>query len=553
MLQNRNKNWTWNYWKRDTSLATIKSNYPDDLDDTANALLAIRAYRPSVINGTSLAHIANVLISAEEYVGGPYRTWLTMTPDEKWRDVDVVVNANIGALLSRLGVTTTKLEEYIEEQLEKSSLESPYYISAIPAMYFLSHWYPDKHNIVRNMISDLLQNTTHNALMLSMLITAGRNYRLEPAILRLASNDLLRLRTDDHWPAEALYLDPMKSGKQLYAGSAALTTSFAIEALTLLTKNHLAVTTAKVTATSKSNYNKYIAPQHQSVLEDRLAQTILKLRMDDKSGLITKPAHILNKAYNGSVKKQTLRNLNLACIHGWIAYDIYDDFLDEEGSLAQLPLANKAARQMCDYFAQSLPGSIPFRKQVQSVLDTLDAANIWELRNARATKKNGRLVYKLADYKSYRHLAEKSFGILLAPIGVAIISNKPIQPLIKFFTHFLIARQLNDDAHDWEEDLIHGHISAVVSMVLRNTKPNSCVIERDLPELRRYFWQTTIHDISSLIQHHCSQARLLFEDCEFVQTKEIQNLLKPLELAAEEAKNESRKASEFLGTLHDIS
>jgi hypothetical protein len=71
LLQNRNKNWTWNYWKRDTSLATIKSNYPDDLDDTANALLAIRAYRPSVINGTSLAHIANVLKVLRSMLAAP--------------------------------------------------------------------------------------------------------------------------------------------------------------------------------------------------------------------------------------------------------------------------------------------------------------------------------------------------------------------------------------------------------------------------------------------------------------------------------------------------
>jgi hypothetical protein len=62
-----------------------------------------------------------------------------------------------------------------------------------------------------------------------LLISAACHLDVPPAVIKPAVTCLLLLRSNDHWRAEALYGEP---GEQ-FAGSDALTTAFAVEALHL--------------------------------------------------------------------------------------------------------------------------------------------------------------------------------------------------------------------------------------------------------------------------------------------------------------------------------
>src|SRR5207302_1646631 len=113
---------------------------------------------------------------------------------------------------------------------------------------------------------------------------------------------------------------------------------------------------------------------------------------------------------------------------------------------------------------------------------------------------------KIPDYKNYKQLAQKSLGHGLGPFAVLFSlgyrKNSPeIKNLLLFFTHYLIARQLNDDAHDWEKDLQLGHINAVCALIVKRyqTKEHlSLPYDQVVPQLQQVFWDEIIEDVCAL-------------------------------------------------------
>lgn len=92
LLSQKSDQWTWNYWPRQSG----GSQYPDDLDDTACAISVVLESSPDKFDANAHAQLAKSLISCETQPGGPYATWLASTGATEWRDVDLIVNANIG-------------------------------------------------------------------------------------------------------------------------------------------------------------------------------------------------------------------------------------------------------------------------------------------------------------------------------------------------------------------------------------------------------------------------------------------------------------------------
>jgi hypothetical protein len=470
---------SWNYWDRSSALAQ-KYPFPDDLDDTAYALLALSIYEPSYVDGGLLAKLAKLLIASELKPGGPYRTWLVPPLLYKdWGDVDLAVNANIGSLLAYQGVKTPGLEGYIAQQVNNGQLGSRYYVGNIPSLYFLSRWY---QNIgLKKLVSqNLRQLDGKNDIETAMLLTAGCRLGAPPATLAKAARQLLDHRNEDHWPAVGLYLELTINNKPKYAGSPALTTAFALEALNLY-QNTISKPKSKPVkpVKPKTNASQQIIKSSVGVPR-KLRREYLKaaggLIDNDQQGQIINMAGLASQVYGLNIEHQQLNHLNLASLNGWIAYSIYDDFYDDEAEAASLSVANYALRQTLHHFQMALPGNETFLALVNKTFDTIDTANQWEVQNARAHLKNGQFSYVLPNYGNYAKLAERSWGHMLAATGVLLasghkISSPKVLNLQKFFYHYLIARQLNDDAHDWQQDLQKGHLSAVVTLLLKEYNP----------------------------------------------------------------------------------
>lgn len=261
------------------------------------------------------------------------------------------------------------------------------------------------------------------------------------------------------------------------------------------------------------------------------------------------------------ISDDTVAEMGLANIFFWTAFIIYDDFWDEDEAADPklLPIANVFARHYTDYFLNVLSNNTEFRSFFHERTDKLDAANAWETEFCRLKVQNGKVYIpdSLPKYDDYEKKFQPASGHIFGPVAELItmgysLESPEIQNFISYFKNYLIAMQLNDDAHDWEEDLRRGHISTVVDLLLRDLKASgwdkpSIDLETDLPELQKLFWFTTMPKYIKLVIAHTNKARSallgmkVFED-----TKPLMQFVDRNENIARKAEQEQTDSEGFL-------
>lgn len=562
--------WSFNYWSKRTKERRTKP-YPDDLDDSFCALAALYAHDPSVVDAGVLAKATKLLLATESAVGGPYRTWL-VSADSKaiWLDVDVAVNANIAYFLTLLGSPLPKLTSFLDGAIEANKLRSPYYPGVhVPAYYIARGYNGNQTARLKTILQKLMaeQNTSlETALCVSSLLRLGAKDQIEKAVAAL----LDKQTADGAWPAAAFCLDPEIDGQTYYNGAPALTTAFAVEALQLYRQAaQSSITLVRRKSKAQDSQNQLL---QASVL--KLAQEqCLNLRPELKTATLGALKKIANSK-NGQeitglagsfrqslikppsrLKRDFVATLGLANLYGWLAYTIYDDFLDEEGKPELISIANVAMRRSLDNYFTARPSDRAFHHLVRRTFDTIDGANAWELAHCRFERSGNSLkMARLPDYGNLSRLAERSIGHALSPMAVLAAAGEgpdtpAAQNLLKSFRHYLIARQLNDDAHDWPEDLQNGHITPVVAQLFTGLKlkPQSYELSDLLAAARPQFWSSTLLEVCRLMRHHVSLSRQALKRSAVLSSDNVVNdLLDRLEASLDDTLQQQSQAKEFL-------
>ncbi len=556
LLRQRSESWSWNYWQLGSEAAE-QYPYPDDLDDTTCALVGLQHFDARLIDGQVLGYLAQHLSLVESAPGGPYGTWLIDRQAlPEWYDIDPAVNANIGYLLALQQVTLPGLEQYFAKRLASGELQSSYYVSQVPTLYFLARWYrgsayKQMQKLVNQGLQTALQNK--NALHLAMLLTAARHLQAPRTMISRAAERLKSLAAGDHWPASDLYLDPTIHGIKQYAGSAALTTAFALEALIVDQLPSVMSNRSAEPINIERLVNRLSRAITQPDLRRRYRRFAHQLIAQDTDQQVSGLATLTALACGKSLIPKTLTALNLASLHGWVAYTIYDDIWDDEAKKELLGVANVALRQTLQQFQSSLPGREDFFQLVNQILTIVDGANTWEVLNGRANRTDDILyINRLPDYGTHNQLAERSLGHSLAAHGVLLaygheLGSPEQQALQSFFRHYLIARQLNDDAHDWEVDLERGHLTAVVTLLLEaHGTYRRLKLSQVMPGLRQLFWNTVLDEVAGLIDEHIQRARQALIACPFKDNSIYESWLVQLERVTEQALHERGETQKFI-------
>ncbi len=219
----------------------------------------------------------------------------------------------------------------------------------------------------------------------------------------------------------------------------------------------------------------------------------------------------------------------MANIFFWTAFIIYDDFWDEDEAADPrlLPIANLLARHY-NCFYTSL-----FKKDkfFSDLMDNLDAANNWEIISCRAKVKNN-IFYipkKIPDYKDYEAKYQAASGHVLGPIAILKMIEKKISPkeldrVVAYFKNYLIAMQINDDSHDWKEDLERGALSTVTVMIIKNwlkrfPHNKKICLKHDLQKLESIFWFETITEAANQAIYHCKLAEEALNSLKIIKDK----------------------------------
>lgn len=554
ILSQKSPNWSFNYWRR-ASKEMSQFPYPDDLDDTFCALIGLYKTYPLLIGGGELAKIVHLLLTTETKVGGPYKTWLA-NPESPlpWHNVDIGVNANIAYFLQLTGSNNPILEQYLGKAIMNDDFKSDYYPSPFPVWYYLARICP---NTCREKLrTTILKSLTpkSNSLELALAINALYELGATPShITPLVSKLAEQQQADGSWPAAAFCRDPSRGGREYFHGSSALTTAFAIEALIQNQQsNRLA------THRQRTNYGNQIlesitrqANQDFSTLQADLqhhAKTILNktLGQDDTHDITLLPywfAQSLRETI--TFDKDLFINLGLANLYGWMAYTIYDDFLDDAGMPVQLPAANVFQRLSLDYFTQALPNNQSFRTEVRQTFLTMDGADTWEIANCRN-------VDTLPNYSDLGTLADRSLGHTLSPLAVLLQTGRKLDDPDVIATrqalrHYLIARQINDDAHDWQEDLSNRQVSYAVTQVLHDQKgyPQN--------DARHTFWHRSLPTLCDVILQQTAMGKLQLNKTRiFKPSNVVSKLLSGIEESARATRNEQIKTIQFLNGFDEI-
>lgn len=259
-----------------------------------------------------------------------------------------------------------------------------------------------------------------------------------------------------------------------------------------------------------------------------------------------------------------IAELGLANIFFWSAFIIYDDFwdVDEAADPQLLPIANLFARHYTDYFSALFSPETGFREYFRTTMDALDAANAWETKHCRM-RVEGALLHMptaLPTYGSYEIKYYPAAGHILGPVALLVskgftLKSSEIRHFIAYFKHYLITMQLNDDMHDWKEDIARGHISTAVCELLsvwKKEHPNRTVIhlERDMRELEQLFWFRVLPPLCEVVLLHAFHARAALTAMTSIEhTAPLERFITRNEKAAREALKERARTDEFISVF----
>jgi hypothetical protein len=570
LFSQKSEQWSWNYWSK-FSKEFLQMPYPDDLDDTFCALNAISLYDKKLLTGSAYAHILELLTSVEKKEGGPYKTWHVDTKNKKnWNDVDIVVNSNIAYFLSMQEIALPNLQLFFSKRLQKKDLQSQYYPNFYPLLYFLSRFILDKKSIIEILLeSKNKKGYWENPLNTSLAVLTLLNSNYSPYKLEKDIDYLMSTYKDFHWQADAFCIDPTRNEKKYYAGSSVLTTAFCLFAISLFQKRLLKTKVSQNNnETMKNKYLKKILNNSLLTFTDKEFATlgnvlIGKLIANDITKQISLMPYYFYQSLEkgkGKVEENKIVLLGVANVLGWLAYTIYDDFFDDEGSPQFLSLANMCLRRLTWIFDTAFRENENITNFYHTILDGIDEANFWEVTNCRLPlmKNDFKLLKsKLPGFKNLNQLANKSLGHGIGPMTILLLlgykkDTKEFISLYNFFKHYLIAKQLNDDTHDWEQDLKKGHITFVVSLILkkaleRNIINKNIFFKNDMPKLQKLFWYEIIEEISKYINEHVREAEEELAASSLIINKRIlEDLLTIYKEAANEALEESNKTKDFL-------
>ncbi len=285
-------------------------------------------------------------------------------------------------------------------------------------------------------------------------------------------------------------------------------------------------------------------------------ESLDKILNFDKNRQITMLSYFFRKSIGDdgkSIDDEIVTELGIANVFIWMAYTIYDDFLDDEGDPKMLSVANVCLREFAVIYEKQVRDNQAFRKVFNQVMNTLDSANAREVTHCRALV-SGNIFYvpeTIPEYGDFSKLAERSLAHALGPIAILHIlgleGDNEASSLLNFFKHYLIARQLNDDAHDWEEDLKKGHIDSIVSEILKKVNTKTIDIENDIKKIQKDFWFGMVVEVSKKVLENIDKSKESLRKVLAVKDNRLlEQFLDSTENAAKIAIKEQGQAMDFL-------
>lgn len=463
------------------------------------ALSAILKHRPDFVNGKTLAKILTTLTQIESAEGGPYYSELHTVSKKIALDTNVI----IGYFLSLQNVDLDSVDEYIDKAIQKKDFRTELFGSELFVVYFISKFYSgNKKQLLINFLEKSEPKSTVDTLLISLSLY---NLGLDVSKLKKKLSAKIKKTPTDELE-KAIYHELLEKFRKEVTEESKYTTEEK-QMMTLILK------------AAKARFSSLFGDM------PKLAQQEINKTIEGNSDKQMSLTPLYMRKAIGAKGKEFSDNLiaqmGLANIFYWTAFIIYDDFWDEDEAANPqvLPTANLYARHYSNFFTSLLPDSSGFTEFFHELMDKLDAANTWETKYCR-TKVDGNkfsVPETLPKYGNYERKYQPASGHVLGPVAMLVqlgykLNSQEVSNLIEYFKHYLIGMQINDDAHDWEEDMQRGHLSTVVVLLLKEwikkyPKKKEIDLIKDKEELQKLFWFETIEKACNTAISHTKKSR----------------------------------------------
>jgi len=217
----------------------------------------------------------------------------------------------------------------------------------------------------------------------------------------------------------------------------------------------------------------------------------------------------------------------------WVAYSIYDSIIDGDENINALSTANIAMRKAIETYKECAVNPT----LVSEYTNKVDSANAWELEHCRfVLNETDIIISSLPTQSSMEYLLEnRAIAHIIGPVSIAEslrlgdVDSAKIKQALKYYC---IARQLNDDLHDWMDDFIAGRITYVVSSLLRKSgyKKGVYDTEKTLNSLKNIFYESELERLCSITQNYVSKSSRILAEVNpyFKESKFVKFYLNPI-------------------------
>ena len=475
------------------------------------ALSAIFQNDPDFFNGKVLGRLLDLLTFLEVQEGGPYYSQINQKPK-----IEFDSNVAIAYFLSLQEVELPNLIKLIDSAILEKNFSSKNYLNKYLTIYLISSFYRGKNK------QELIQYLNQQKLF-------QKKDSLDASLIEKSLSNLNKeLPVSKNKPG--LILD--QEEKRILE---------------------------KILITAEKRFRN-LPPIMKKVAKREIEKTILH-NYDKQMFLMPLYLKQALGENGGSISEELIAEMGLANTFYWTAFIIYDDFWDEDETAdpQTLPTANLYARHYCDYFSSLLSETVGFRKWFHELMDELDAANTWETMECRTKVSDGIFFIpkKIPDYKNYDLKYQPASGQVLSPVALFCLmgenlESSEVKNLISYFKNYLIAMQINDDAHDWREDMKRGHLSTVVVMMLEdwlNKYPQSKKIDlkKDKSKLEKIYWFKTIKRVCKTALIYTEKSRKSLTKITLIENPTpLERLIKINEEVAQKALREQKNSLDLI-------
>lgn len=478
---------------------------------------ALHWHAGRVLSGSELAVLTKRLLQHEVSLGGPYYD----VPGQ----VSLATNIYIANCMAWLAAPLPNLEQYICHTLGMQAAFDPLVLPGIARTY-------------PALAEEYLAKYAHNP----------------PSTMELLCNYYTACQTSSTPTSSAPVVTPSAVAMSPIMQALAIFAAHSpeIKSTGSATDSQL-VQVIQIAETTYTNL--------PAVLSEPALQALQRLQAADSAHEITLLPHFFADAFYQTAQKAKaamLSQLGAANIHSWLAYTIYDDFLDSEGRPLLLPVANVALRAATVAYQQILPDHAGFQQYVRQAFIAVDAANAHEIQHWRFTVSSQHItIGAIPNFADGQWLADRALLHILGPMAIVAgcgyqPSDKTWQAIVKSLRHYLIARQLTDDLHDWADDLQAGRFSYVVADILQSLSltPGVYRLDKLLQGARQHFWRHHLPTLCRDISRHISRSRRGLQPYIGHQANQLFAFLDTLEASLKAALDKQQQSGEFLRELH---